>query len=736
MEHSVSLQNYNGAISLFIDGKVQNFTHFKVNESAVPARGLEIINAEMPGIAARGINICWIPVFIDWKARGVYDFTKMDEKINAVLGNYEKYSPPGSPEVAVVIRLQAGIFFPEWYVRGHMVDGKYTNMVKFRNLWGPSEPTEIKWEQRYCTRNPRYGEPFAVSPGDKFWDTDALDCLQAIIDHAKSQPYHKHIFGYLHCALSTNEWFLHSDSPHSCCDFSAPMQRRFFDYLQEKGIDCSYTPVPTPSECFDPDPAWNPMTEVTQGLILDQEKDADFRLEEFSLFLNSRIADIIENFSRKFKANYKEKNKLVGCFYGYTTEMSPINNLAQCGHIALRRLMQSPYIDFFCSPLQYRYRWDDLPFTYSQVCGAFADSMRLYGKLTFGEEDNAAPMSAMRRDSWHDEMFHLRDFAATATHGQHQWWYSLGYMWYKDPVRQDLIAKLHRIAQQAMEMDRSPVAEVAVIADERSISALKLDPVFWKQTMLDTCSHIYPSGTPFDFFELKAFMDKADKKQYKAVVFLNLFRTDAEVEKQINSLKNNGRTLIFLSLAGMAFDDAAGKRTVSAENSSRLTGMKMKICTEKLPNAVWIDPDRNDFAGGEDLRFGTDIWLDKLQCVADEEAEAIGFARNGEVNFARRKFDSWTSVFISAPLVPGKVWRRLFQEAGVHCYAQCGDVAYANASMVCYSSSSYGTKTLEMPGAEKLTDVMTGETVELDSQNRCSFHMRRHEVKVFFRSKK
>lgn len=724
MEHSIKLGMHNGAMAMFMDGVPQSFSHFKVNEDCDLKESLKTVSREMPDIARGGINLCWVPVFIGWDAPGKYDFSDMDARIRHTLEVYDRNTPKGAPEAALVIRIQAATFFPDWYVLGNMVDGQYTNKVCFRNLWGPSEPDEIPRERRFETRNPRYQEPYAVSPGDKFWDTHALDCLKAIVDHAKKQDYHDRVFGYLPCALSTNEWFLHSDSPDSCCDFSAPMQHSFFEYLQEKGVDCSYQPVPTPRETY-----------RIKQLELDPEDLTDWRVEEFSLFLNNRVAEIIENFARTIKDFYREKNKLVGFFYGYDIELSAIYNLSQSGHIALRRLLDCPDIDFLCSPLQYRYRQDVRPFTFGQVHGTLADSMRLYNKLTFAEEDHwEARGDLFARDEWHDRMYLMQDFGTQATHGQYMWWYANGRECFANPERRRLVCDLNRIGMKQLGMDRSPVAEIAVIMDDRSVSAIRPNPMFWREVLLHTYAGIYPAGAPFELFELNAFLERADHSKYKTVIFLNLYRLDKKILDGVNALKSNGRTLIFMGLSGKIFDSPDGKRTVSATNSEKLIGMKMKTASAAMPFSLWIDPDRTDFLPqNEDLRFGSEDFYPGLLESDDPTAETIAFWCNGNPGMARKKFPAWTSVFIGGARVPDIVWRTLFKDAGVHCYAQCGDVASVNASMVTYTASARGGRVLSMPCRETLEDVFTGEKIRTNEDGSCRLSLKRHETRVFFR---
>lgn len=724
MEHSVELGMRNGAVTLLIDSAPQPFTCFKVNENVELWQSLETVRNEMPDIAREGVNLCFIPVFIGWNGPGEYDFSDMDARICNVLDVYDRNTPPSGQKAAIVVRIQAAVFSPDWYVLGNLVDGEYTNKVHFRNFWGSSEPDEIPPGSRFVMRNPRYQEPYAVSPGDRFWDTHALDCLKAIVAHAKSQNYHDRIFGYLPCALSTNEWFLHSDSPDSCCDLSAPMQHAFFEYLREKGIDCSYQPVPTPRETY-----------RKEELVLDPENSADRRVEEFSLFLNRRVAEIIGNFARTIKECYREKNKLVGFFYGYDIELSPVYNLSQSGHIALQRLLECPDIDFLCSPLQYRYRQDIRPFTFSQVHGSLADSMRLYGKMMFAEDDHwPAKGDLFARDEWHDKMYFRRNFASQAAHGHSMWWYANGSDWFSNPERHRWLGELHRAGMRELDMDRSPVAEIAVVMDDRSVSAIRPNPAFWREVLLHTYAGIYPAGAPFELFEQDAFLNRADHRKYKVVIFLNPYRLDKETLARIDALKCASRTLVFMGLAGKVFDSPEGKRSVCAANVRNLAGMEMKIAPHAMPLALWLDPDRTDFLQEkEDLRFGAEESYAGLLSVADPEAETIAFWCDGSTGMARKRFPDWTSVFIGGVRVPDKVWRKLFQDAGIHCYAQCEDVVSVNASLVSYTASSRGEKILTMPKPEILEDVFTGETIRTGKDGSCRFFLRRHETRVFFR---
>lgn len=736
-EHKVEIGKHNGGMSFFIDGKVQPFTSFKINESPDISATLASAKVEIPAMAKQGIMHCWVPVFIDWKGPGQYDFTDMDTRIRTILKLYDDNTPEGKQKAVIVVRVQAAVFTPPWYIREKAdKNGRPTNLLEFRNNWAAVDTcsTEETEKIRYATSFPRYGSTIAISPGDTFWDTHAVDCLKAIVQHVRSSDYANRVFGWLPCAFNTNEWFIRTFAAEASCDFSTPTQEAFRKHLRDSGIECGENPVPSPEACH----------AVSRGEFLDISNPEAKRVEDFSLWLNNRIADIILKFARLIRTEYADSPKLVGFFYGYTFGLSRLNNLSQCGQLSISRLLTSDDIDFICSPCEYFYRADENPFTLATVMGP-SDSANSCGKLVFLEDDHLPPHARINcvfldtRDEWHDEMFFRRNFANVMSHGQQMWWYSLGDRWFKEPYRQKLIGKLHKVGIKNLGMDRSSAAEVAVVMDERSISAMRFNPLLQRSLLTESHGAFFLTGAPFECFELKTFLRNTDHSRFKVVAFLNLFRVDSELLSAIEKLKTDGRTLLFSFAAGL-LKDTDGKRVFSTDSASKLVGMKLEEEKENIPMTIWIDPERSPaMFGGKDIRFG---WMHmdtgishKVIGIADRNAETFGFLHSGTPGFGMKRHADWTSVFSSAPCLPPEVLQIILKNAGVHIYAEAGDVIYANRSMIAYVASSGGTKKLTMPTAETLEDVLTGEEIILNRRS-CKLSMKRHETRIFWRKMK
>lgn len=722
-----------GGMTLEIDGRPQPFTTYKITESVDTKSMLDAARAEIPALTQAGVTLCWVPVFIGWEGPGVYDFTDLDLRVQTVLDLYDRHTPAGAAPAHVAIRLQAACFSPAWYVEQQRTrGGAPTHAIEWRNSWATVSacPPGAASRLRTATAYPD-GSAYGVSLGDPFWETHAVDMLTAVVRHVQAAPYAHRVFGWLPCALNTNEWFLRTFTPGATCDFSAPTQRAFRAWLRRHGSDAPARPVPSPEAC----------QAAGHGEFLDPAQPEAGRVEEFSRWMNRRIGDIILAFARTIKGLYSERPPLVGTFYGYTTELSRFQNLSQSGHLDLARVLASPDIDFLCSPCQYFYRHDEAPFSYSQVLGPFSCAGADLGKLAYLEDDHppvytrsAAP-DFTTRDAWHDEMFFRRTLAQVASHGQQLWWYSLGAGWLKEPQRQAVVARMHQVGLEAQRRDRTSVAQVAVVIDERAVAPMRLNAAFQQALILDSVAACFPAGAPIACHELSLFLRHADPRRYRFVYFPNLGWMDDETRAALARWQGGGRTLMFAYAPGYAQGGPA-ERCFSADAASAVAGMRLAAMRETCPLTVWVDPARTALLpDGADLRYGwlnAEIAAKPLLCVDDPAAEALGYLTTGAVGLARRRHADWTAVFSAAPLAPSALLRALFRDAGVHLYAEGNDVVYANAGMVALSASAAGERTLRLPRPARLTDALSGETLACDAHHTVTLPMKRHETRIFW----
>ena len=120
------------------------------------------------------------------------------------------------------------------------------------------------------------------------------------------------------------------------------------------------------------------------GSLRDPAKEQP--VVDFYLFNSSLVAETITHFARAVKEMTQGK-KLVGVFYGYTLQLCGEQRQQNAGHLALEKLLESPDVDFLCSPTSYAFRQMGGEGTSHFM--SLHGSVRLHGKLWFDENDIA-----------------------------------------------------------------------------------------------------------------------------------------------------------------------------------------------------------------------------------------------------------------------------------------------------------------------------------------------------------
>ena len=98
--------------------------------------------------------------------------------------------------------------------------------------------------------------------------------------------------------------------------------------------------------------------------------------------------------------------------------------------------------------------------------------------------------------------------------------------------------------------------------------------------------------------------------------------------------------------------------------------------------------------------------------VDDPKAEDLGaMAELNKPGLAIKHQVGWNSVYSAAPIVPAMLLRVLAKEAGCHIYDDGGDVVVANASFLSIYSPAGGDRTIRLPKAMSVFDLLKGKTV-------------------------
>lgn len=225
-------------------------------------------------------------------------------------------------------------------------------------------------------------------PNSAIYLNAAANYLQGVVEHVESQPYAPSVVGYRIALFEGSEFML----PAGYYGYSDATQSAFREFLSQRYVtldnlrsawndpsissfDAVTVPPPSDFAACDLGAFRNP---VTHRKVID-----------FTEFWQEANANCLLLLCRSIK-EASSRHPLVGAFYGYILETG---QAFYKGHHALRKVLDSPLIDYLSAPYSYVYRaqaWNYEPDA-DIGAGAFhgpVDSILANGKIFFTEDDS------------------------------------------------------------------------------------------------------------------------------------------------------------------------------------------------------------------------------------------------------------------------------------------------------------------------------------------------------------
>ena len=587
------------------------------------------------------------------------------------------------------------------------------------------------WSKLYPDELERHsnGRRYTQSFASRLWRRQANEFLRAYVQHLAETGLLERVVAFQVGAGHTGEWVKGETSMYSVCgDYSEPMRRHFREWLRLRYRDdiarlrAVWNDAAVTFDTAEVPPAQEQL-HARRDIFRDPRLEG--RVIDYFRCLAELSADAVIDFCRTVKEATAGR-KLAGAFYGYLLDLawnggffaeradSEYSTYQRSGHLGLRLVLNSPYVDFLVSPYSYGFRGigGDGPSMLP------AESARVHGKLILIEDDTRTHIDSDpnygRAATLAESVAILRrNFAGAVTRGQGMWWAS----WKVDPARESAFAPLlkefERLGTVLLETDRTPAAEVAVLIDDESFfyetSLHNFDVPGIFQQRLWGLPHM---GAPFDTYLLQDFVD-GRLRPYKLYVFLNAFRLDRERREALaRQLRRDGRVALWIYAPGYVQDD------LSLDHMTELTGLKFAMGERpwgplmQLTN--FTHPITRDLP--QDLSWGTNSKLAPIFYVDDPSATILGQVVYSQGNckpgMAIKVFPEWTSLYVAAPNLPAPVLRKIARFAGVHIYSGDGDVIYATRELLGVHTVSGGPRRFALPRtAGEVVDVFTNATV-------------------------
>ncbi|MCX7405328.1 MAG: hypothetical protein NT089_06355 [Planctomycetia bacterium] len=680
--HTVQVRPHKGRTSIFVD------------EQPIPGMSFYGFGNEKVtnDVADTGVPIFFCAGGPFWNGPGDYDFTAFDNRVKLIDGKVK--------DVWLLCRL---------------------NMLSTPLWWSERNPDEIT---RYAHApdvpgefRPEWRNPRQASMASQKWIADAGDMLHALVKHVENGPYAQRMLGYMLNSGGSEEWVYWGAQFGYIPDYSPPALTYFRNWLTHKyGKQAWIESVQIPSEAA--------RRRGLPGMLRDPAQD--HLAIDYELCLSAIVADNLLAWCSVVKQATGRK-RLAGSFCSYLMwQTGLVNALSTNGHLALRRLMDSPDIDYLTGITSYDNRGAGGP-------GSFilpVESVQRAGKLYYGESDIrthvlGAPHSSARysstglltvpaKDAAESVDILRREFSHHVIHGAAWWYFDMTGGWFDSP---EILAELKKqavIARQAVDWDMTSVADAVGIVSGVSPARhplQRMHDINNYPKLLDlqcdrATKELYRSGVLLDWL-MTDDLDPQAMEHYKALFFYNATWLTQKQRDAVEALKQKGRALIFVGYPGLSTD-----RKLDVDAASRLVGMKFKLdfsraCAEITPRN-YDDPALREVKGK--LLLGAGAVVGPRLVPDDPDAVVLAYWPDGQPAAAVKRHKEFTSYYYAISPNDPDLFRTMCRDAGCTVYSTNNDILFGNRSLLAVHFSDC-IQPIRLPKAKKVTNLFTGEVV-------------------------
>lgn len=572
------------------------------------------------------------------------------------------------------------------------------------------------------------------------WRTHTRAALRGYIEHVHASDYGDRFIGY-HLASGTSaEWMAFGSNGGLLVDYSKPAREAWRAWLRRRyghdvnafraawgigGVSFEAAPVPSHEQRIAFDGQW----------LLDPKRHRP--IIDYWEFYSDLTTDTIGLLAREAK-EVTDRKAFVGVFYGYVLQLCNEHRQQNAGHMAIRKLLDCPDVDFVSSPSHYGNRRIGTGYS-SFMCPV--ESVKLHGKLWYNENDFMSPLGERgAEDSGADTVEAYIEvqkacYASVLCNGVSQWLLGFNEGWYDHPQIRALIRRQQAIDDEALSWDRTSTNEIAIVVDDKSQlhqPVANLLPYIDRDSasrllIYDLPPRVGRCGCGVDWMLLD---DLDQARPYKVYIVLNAFHLDDKRRAMVKwRLCRGGATVLWMYAPG------AIAETISADGVADMTGMRVAMSTERVPVRVVMDSGGHPLTSGSMARTrhigdGTAIaprfWID------DPRATVIGrSAHDGRPVCAVREFDDWRSVYLaSAVTLDERFIRELARWAGVHVYYDGPDATYIGPNLIAIHAQTGGHKVIRLPAKSTVRALYEDRVISVDT-DRIDLDLEPHQTRLF-----
>lgn len=698
---SAEVKPFNGRPTIFVNGKPQSPFFYALTHAyggrwsweEVPARNVH-------NFAQIGVRLFQVDLYLEdiwYKNSATLDIKKAQRQVRGILDQ--------CPEANVVVRIHVNA--PFWWNEANPEE-----CTQFAD--GPVDTT-LKAGPPFHNEEHDIHRALRASLASVKWKKEAGQKLAEFCQKLSKTPEGNAVIGMHIAGGIYGEWHYWGFIEHDP-DTGLAMTTYFRNWLKDKY-----------KTNFNLQKAWNNSTFTFENATVPltaerlQTQDGFFkdpRVEQRTIdYFTAQqqvVADDVIYFCQLTKKNWP-RPLITGIFYGYLH--MTFNRQTVGGHLFIRQILESPSIDYLSAPQTY---WGE-----SRKAGGsgnsrgIIESTLLHGKLWLDEVDNGY---LHPKNDYENIRYTVRYDTAYANiirrcallplmRGIGFWYYDFGvqksFGWWDNPTYLASMKAEKTFFEKRLTAPYRSDADVLYVWSQDVFYYLKSAPLPITVNVLDhSIEQAMRSGTVGDHiydFDL----DLVNLNQYKAVVFMNVYKLTDEQRKFIQEkVAKNGRTLVWNYLTGFTNGQQLDLNFVKS-----LTGMTIeRINHTQAPGVKFLKPAYEyKFSGA----------IDPLVVINDREAQTLAeLQTTQQAVIARKKGADFTSVFCALPLNGTDGFREIFREAGCHIYNEQNDFTYANSGLIILHTKDGGKRTIRLKNGTSVEFLpKNGMTLLIDGQS-------------------
>jgi hypothetical protein len=408
---------------------------------------------------------------------------------------------------------------------------------------------------------------------------------------------------------------------------------------------------------------------------------------------------------------------------------------AGSGNLGVAGLFAGKGIDGLITPHDYQARGAGGVFEPEGV----ADSAVLRGKLVFCEMDTRTwagndPI-APARDVAEFAAITWRNVATALTRGFTPYWMDVYEDWFAPPELQPIIDRQAEVLRASIDWPHETVPGIALILDDEAVLETNGDGRFLNEAVLwEWKTGLARSGVPvgkylFDDLAAPSF------PPHRVYYFPNLFRIDAARRKLLEEKVLRGGHVVVWG-PGTGISD--GER-IGAQSASAVTGFAFDLLAVNDHRRTLLSDTSHPLTKGLSPATVLGGPLAYGPVLLPKDGQRLGHAWTklgrdlsglAAKDITAADGTKWTSVFTSTPGLPAGFWRNAARLAGAHVWCEADEIILADAGLVAIHSATGGRRTLLLPRACDVEDVITGRPVARQART-IEFDLQGPETRLF-----